>query len=73
MTTLSLSRLHWGRPSADKKALMVHGLGLLGSHLLAGHGEHWPSKAGQQQPLTSEATVHRLGPAPMPSLTSPPT
>lgn len=27
MPALSLSRLHWGRPSADKKALMVHGLG----------------------------------------------
>ena len=27
MTTLSLSRLHWGRPSAENKALMVHGLG----------------------------------------------
>ena len=27
MTALTLSRLHWGRRSAEKKALMVHGLG----------------------------------------------
>jgi pimeloyl-ACP methyl ester carboxylesterase len=27
MSSLSLSRLHWGRPSAENKALMVHGLG----------------------------------------------
>ncbi len=27
MSALSLSRLHWGRPSAEKNALMVHGLG----------------------------------------------
>lgn len=27
MSALTLARLHWGRPSAEKKALMVHGLG----------------------------------------------
>lgn len=27
MSALTLSPLHWGRPSAEKKALMVHGLG----------------------------------------------
>jgi len=27
MTILTLSRLHWGRPSSEKRALMVHGLG----------------------------------------------
>lgn len=27
MTTLTLPRLHWGRPSSARRALMVHGLG----------------------------------------------